>query len=65
MQACTEAVHHQDAAIYTYRNFQEASMVLFTICVMIILTRKQFPDLSVSYLQNSTQILSMTEISAV
>ena len=46
-----------DAAIYSYGNFQETSMVLFTICVMIILTPKQFPGLSVSYLQNSTQIL--------
>ena len=40
-------------------------MVLFTVCVMIILNPKQFPGLSVSYLQNSTQILNMTEISAV
>ena len=66
MQACTVAVvHHQDAAIYTYGNFQEISMVLFTICVIIILTPKQFPGLSVSYLQNSIQILDMIEISAV
>ena len=40
-------------------------MVLFTICVMIILTPKQFPGLSVSYLQNSTQIFNMIEISGV
>ena len=40
-------------------------MVLFTVCVMIVLTPKQFPGLSVSYLQNSTQILSTIEISAV
>ena len=65
MQACTEAVHHQDPGMYTYGNFQETSMVLFTICVMIILTPKQFPGLSVSFLQNSTQILNMIEISAV
>ena len=65
MQACTEAVHHQDVAIYTYGNFQETSMVLFTICAMIILTLKQFPGLSASYLQNSTQIFNMIEISAV
>ena len=51
--------------VYTYGNFQETSMVLFTICVMIILTPKQFPGLSVSYLQNSTQMLNMIEISAV
>ena len=51
--------------VYTYGNFQETSMVLFTICVMIILTPKQFPGLSVSYLRNSTQILNMIEISAV
>ena len=64
-QSCTEAVHHlQDAAIYTYGNFQETRMVLFTICVIIILTPKQFSGLSVSYLQNSTQILNMIEISA-
>ena len=63
MQACTEAVHHQDAA--TYGNFQETNMVLFTICVMIILTPKQFPGLSVSYLQNSTQILNMIKTSSV
>ena len=50
---------------YTYLNFQETSMVLFTICVMIILTPKQFPGVSVSYLQNSTQIRNMIEISAV
>ena len=64
---CTETVHHQDAAIYAYGNFQETSMVSFTICVMIILTPKQFPGLSLrlSYLQNSTQILNMIEISAV
>ena len=48
--------------VYTYGNFH---MVLFTICVMIILTPKQFPGLSVSYLQNCTQILNMIEISAV
>ena len=65
MQACTEAVHHLDAATYTYGNFQETNMVLFTICVMIILTPKQFAGLSVSYLQNSTQILNMIETSAV
>ena len=65
MQACTEAAHHQDAATYTYGNFQETNMVLFTICVMIILIPKQFPGLSVSYLQKSTQILNMIEISAV
>ena len=40
-------------------------MVLFTICVVIILNSKQFPGSSVSYLQNSTQILNMMEISAV
>ena len=40
-------------------------MVLFTICVMIISNPKQFPGLSVNYLQNSTQILNMMEISAV
>ena len=51
--------------VYTYGNFQRTSMVLFTICVMIILTPKQFPGLSVGYLQNSTQILNMIEISAV
>ena len=51
--------------VYTYGNFQETSMVLFTICVMIILTPKQFPGLSVTCLQNSTQILSMIEISGV
>ena len=67
MQACAAlyCTVHQDAAIYTYGNFQETSMVLFTICVMIILTPKQFHGLSVSYLQNSTQILNMIEISAV
>ena len=32
---------------------------------MIILNPKQFPGLSVSYLQNSTQILNMMEVSAV
>ena len=62
---CTETVHHQDAAIYAHGNFQETSMVSFTICVMIILTPKQFPGLSLSCLQNSTQILNMIEISAV
>ena len=51
--------------VYTYGNFQGTSMVLFTICVMIISTRKQFPGLSVSYLPDSTQILNMIEISAV
>ena len=51
--------------VYTIENFQETSMASFTICVMIILTPKQFPGLSVSYLQNSTQILNMIEISAV
>ena len=51
--------------VYTYGNFQETGMVLFTICVMIILTPKQFPGLSVTYLQNSMQILNMIEISAV
>ena len=51
--------------VYTYGNFQGTSMVLFTICVMIISTPKQFPGLSVSYLQDSTQILNMIEISAV
>ena len=65
MQAFTEAIHHQDAATYTYGNFQETDMVLFTICVMIILTPKQFAGLSVSYLQNSTQIPNMIETSAV
>ena len=40
-------------------------MVLFTICVIIIFTPKQFPGLSVSYLQNSTQILNMIDIIAV
>ena len=45
--------------------FQEASMVLFTICVMTILNLKQFPGLSVGYLQNSTQILNMMQISAI
>ena len=62
MQAYTEAVHHQAAATYTYGNFQgnfqETSIVLFTICVMIILNQKQFPGSSLSYLQNSTQILN-------
>ena len=65
MQACIEAVHHQHAATYTYGNFQETNMVLFTICVVIILTPKQFPGLSMSYLQNSTQILNMIETSTV
>ena len=65
MQAYTEAVHHQAAALYTYGNFQETSMGLFTICVMIILNPKQFPFLSVRYLQNSTQILNMMKINAV
>ena len=51
--------------VYTYGNFQETSMVLFTICVMIILTPKQFPGLSVGYLQYFTQILNMIEISTV
>ena len=51
--------------MYTYGNFQETSLVLFIICIMIILTPKQFPGLSVSYLQNSTQMLNMIEISAV
>ena len=36
--------------IYTYRNFQEISMALFTICVMIILNPKQFAGSSMSYL---------------
>ena len=58
-------MHHQAAAIYTYGDFQETNMVLFTICFMIILNPKQVPGLSVSYLQNSTQILNMMEISAV
>ena len=40
-------------------------MVLFTICVMIILNPEHFPGLSVSYLQNCTQILNLMEISAV
>ena len=40
-------------------------MDLFTICFMIILNAKQVPGSSVSYLQNSTQILNMMEISAV
>ena len=40
-------------------------MAIFTICVMIILNPKQFPGSSVSYLQNSTQILNIMEISAV
>ena len=40
-------------------------MVLFTICVVIILNPKQFPGSSVSYLQNSTQMLNVMEISAV
>ena len=40
-------------------------MVLFTICVMIILNPKQAPGSSVSYLQNSLQILNMIEFSAV
>ena len=44
--------------VYTYGKFQETSMVLFTICVMIILTPKQFPGLSVSYLQSSTRYLT-------
>ena len=44
--------------VYTYGNFQETSMVLFTICVRIILTPKQFPGLSVSYLQSSTRYLA-------
>ena len=64
MQACTEAVHHQDAGIYTYGNLHE-TMVLFTICVMIILTSKQFSRLSAHYLQILTKILDMIEISAV
>ena len=63
MQACTEAVHHQDASIYTYGNLHETSMVLFTICVMIILTSKQFSGLSARYLQILTKILDMIEIS--
>ena len=50
---------------YICGNFQETSMVIFTICVMIILNPKQFLGLSVSYLQNSTQILNMMKISAV
>ena len=65
MQACTKAVHHQDTGIYTYWNLHQTSMVLFTNCVMIILTPKQFSGLSACYLQNSTQILDMIEISAV
>ena len=40
-------------------------MILFTIRVMIIVTPKQFPGLSVSYLQNSTQIFNMIETSAL
>ena len=40
-------------------------MALFTICAMIILNSKQFPGASVSYLQNSTKILNMMEISDV
>ena len=40
-------------------------MVLFTICVMVILNPKQFPGLSVNYLQNPTQIVNIMEISAV
>ena len=40
-------------------------MALFTICAMIILNPKQFPGSSVSYLQNSTKVLNMMEISAV
>ena len=40
-------------------------MVLFTICVVIILNPKQFPCSSVSFLQNSTQIFVIMEISAV
>ena len=40
-------------------------MVLCTICVMIILNPKQFPGSSMGYLQNSTQILNMMEISTV
>ena len=51
--------------MYTYGDFQETNMVLFTICFMIILNPKQVPGSSVSYLQNSTQILNMMEISAV
>ena len=58
-------MHHQAAAIYTYGDFQENNMVLFTICFMIILNPKQVPGSSVSYLQNSTQILNMMEVSAV
>ena len=65
IKAYTEAVHHQANTIYTIRNFQETSMVLFTVCVMIILKPKQYPGLSVSYLHNSIQILNMMEISAV
>ena len=34
--------------MYTYGNLQEISMVLFTICVMIILNPKQFPGSSVN-----------------
>ena len=40
-------------------------MALFTMCAMIILKPKQFTGSSVSYLQNSTKILNMMEISAV
>ena len=40
-------------------------MVSFAIFVMVILKPKQFPGLSMSYLQNSTQILNMMEIIAV
>ena len=38
---------------------------LFTVCVMVILNPKRFPGLSVSFLQSSTQIINMMEISAV
>ena len=49
--AYTEAVHRQAAAIYTYGNFQEISMALLTICVMIILNPTQFLGSSMSYLR--------------
>ena len=52
--------------VYTYGNFQETFKhgFMYNLC-HDVLTPKQFPGLSVSYLQNSTQILNMIEISAV
>ena len=45
-----------------HKNFQETSIVLFTICVMIILNPVQFPGSSVSYLQNSRRYLCHTPL---